>query len=67
MCRGSLLGDLDYLQVESQAYRGTPHRNNTIYYSVASGGTGNLSLAIQEAGNDDITSHNLQAPGGATQ
>jgi hypothetical protein len=56
---------LALLLAENQAAQATPWRNNTIYYSASP--TDPLSAAIAEAGNDDITSHNLQAAGGATQ
>jgi hypothetical protein len=62
------------LRVESQAAQATFLRADAIYYTFTDGTnnyqfppTDPISLAIQEAANDDITNQNLNAPGGATQ
>jgi prepilin-type N-terminal cleavage/methylation domain-containing protein len=63
------------LLIESQAGQGTPNRTPP-YYSfpviVPSSGPSYplgdpTSDAIREAGNDDVSNHTIQAPGGATQ
>jgi prepilin-type N-terminal cleavage/methylation domain-containing protein len=68
--------NIAYLRAESQAAPATPLRTDYSKYYTFSDGTGPLlfsppgdafSLAIAEAGNDDISSYNIQAPGGATQ
>ena len=62
------------LRIEDQAAPATFVRSDAIYYTFTDGTTNYvfppsdaLSLGIAEAGNDDITSHNLQGPGGATR
>ena len=54
------------LQIESQAAPWTPNRSDP-YYLTPAVGDAPLSTAIQAAGSDDITTHNIQGPGGATQ
>lgn len=59
------------LRIEGQAAQATFLRANSTYYTLAGPqlfpGSDTVSLGIREAGNDDITNHNLQGPGGATQ
>jgi len=59
------------LRVESQAAQATFLRSDYIYYSAQGPkgfpGSDPLSFNIVEAGHDDVTNHNLQGPGGATQ
>jgi|GEM_PF-889417 len=66
------------LRIECQAARANPNRTNDTYLSFsglydkiitldAAPPSDPVSVAIQEAGNDDIHSHNLNGPGGATQ
>lgn len=59
------------LRVESQAAQASPSRGIDAYYTMPArydqlAGDA-VSAAIQTAGQDDITNHNLNAPGGATQ
>ncbi len=74
---------IQMLRIESQAAPATYFRSDTITYGFTSGGvpvpypggsptfpTSNLDVlsnALYDAGLDDISNANLQAPGGATQ
>ncbi|GAC1475401.1 MAG: hypothetical protein NVSMB9_27860 [Isosphaeraceae bacterium] len=52
-------------RVECQAAPESPLRSGDVYMSPSK--TDPISGAILEAGHDDITNHNIQAPGGATR
>lgn len=56
---------LRYLRVESQAGQFSPERSNDYFASVVT--TDGFVGPLGEAAADDVSSQNLQAPGGATQ
>ena len=68
---GTIATDTGLALIESQAGSVTPYRSDGLYQTplslLGTAGHAEITGAIQLAGFDDITNHNLQAPAGATQ
>jgi hypothetical protein len=63
---GTLANDLLGLMLENQAASASPNRSSNVYYTIkTTASDAAANAATVEAGNDDITNQNIQAPGGA--